>query len=90
MSELERGAELIDCGEIVYRALRKRWLEGESILPEAFLRRIIQSAEDGEKHVEDGVSLSRRKHTTARECRQKLSRMIGAASLHVGAVRDFA
>ena len=50
--------------------------------PEAFIRRVRATG------AEDAVSVSRRKYVTARECRLKLKRMHGSASLHVGKVRD--
>ena len=81
MIELPLGTEPVDCSEVVYRALKKAWAHDEPIPAEAFIRKIRQWG------VEEAVSASRRKYTTARECRQKLNRMRGSASLHAGRVR---
>jgi hypothetical protein len=82
MIERDAGTEPVECVEVVYRALKKGWSPGESIPSEAFMRK-VRGLE-----AEEGVSLSRQKYTTARECRLKLKRMRGTASLHVGKVRD--
>lgn len=82
MTEQYLGTEPVECAEVVYRALKKSWARGERIASEAFMRRVR------EPEPELAVSLSRRKYTTARECRSKLRGMICAASLHVGKVRD--
>lgn len=74
--------ETIECPEIVYRALKRAVTQDEPIPPEAFIRRIKGVA------AEDAVSVDRRKYATARECRTKLNRMRGTASLHAGAVRS--
>jgi hypothetical protein len=87
MSETEAGTEDVQCTEIVYRALKRGWAPGESIPAEAFIRKIKQPDPSSEPRVEEGVSLSRQKYATARECRCKLRKMRGAASLHVGRVR---
>ena len=76
------GTEPVECTEVVYRALKKGWEQGEPIPSEAFMRKVR------ELETEKAVSLSRRKYVTARECRSKLNRMRGTASLHVGTVRD--
>jgi len=80
MSQHEDGTENLECSEIVYRALKKSWVDGDSIDAQAFMRQPIPT--------ETYVSLSRKKYATARECRQKLSKMPKTASLHVGRVRD--
>jgi len=77
------GTEELDCAEITYRALKKKWIEEQPILADAFLRRVKPSG-----IVEDAISLSRQKYSTAKECRQKLDKMPGVASLHVGRVRS--
>jgi len=82
MIQQSPGTEPVECAEVVYRALKKGWEQGEPIPSEAFMRRVR------ELETEEAVSLSRRKYVTARECRLKLRRMHGAASLHVGRVRD--
>lgn len=82
MIEQSPGTEPVECAEIVYRALKRGWEQGEPIPSEAFMRRIRESES------EKAVSLSRRKYVTAKECRLKLNRMRGTASLHVGRVRD--
>lgn len=82
MSEQTAGTESLECAEIVYRALKKGLAANEPIPPEAFLRRVNRP--DPEKE----LSLARRKYVTARECRSKLNRMRGVASLHVGKVRN--
>jgi hypothetical protein len=81
MNEREPGTEAVECAEVVYRALRKAWAQGERIASAAFMRRI--SGLDAE----DGVLLSRRKYTTARDCRLKLKGLVRSASLHVGKIR---
>ncbi|MGA7523230.1 MAG: hypothetical protein WBW84_12290 [Acidobacteriaceae bacterium] len=86
MSEPEAGTEEIQCSEIVYRALKKAVPPGESIPAEAFMRRVRPLG--SHPPTEDAVSLSRKKYATAKECRSKLNRMRGTASLHVGRVRD--
>jgi hypothetical protein len=87
MSEAEAGTEDVQCTEIVYRALKRGWAPGESIPAEAFIRKVKRPDPDSEPRVEEAVSLSRQKYATARECRCKLRKMRGAASLHVGRVR---
>lgn len=87
MSAPEAGTEDVQCTEIVYRALKREWVPGESIPAEAFIRKIKRPDPDSEPRVEEAVSLSRQKYATARECRSKLKKMRGAASLHVGKVR---
>jgi hypothetical protein len=82
MIEQSPGTEPVECAEVVYRALKKGWEQGEPIPSEAFMRKVR------EPETEKAVSLSRRKYATARECRMKLKRMRGTASLHVGRVRD--
>jgi hypothetical protein len=82
MIEQSPGTEPVECAEVVYRALKKSGEQGEPIPSEAFMRR-VRGLES-----EEAVSLSRRKYVTARECRLKLNRMHGTASLHVGRVRD--
>src|ERR1035441_4984236 len=82
MIEQSPGTEPVECAEVVYRALKKSWGPGEPIPSEAFMRRVR------EPEAEQAVSLSRRKYVTARECRLKLKRMRGTASLHVGRIRD--
>jgi len=82
MIEQSPGTEPVECAEVVYRALKKGWEQGEPIPSEAFMRKVR------EPETEKAVSLSRRKYGTARDCRMKLKRMRGAASLHVGRVRD--
>ncbi|MGA3070470.1 MAG: hypothetical protein ABSD43_09665 [Terracidiphilus sp.] len=81
MNERSPGTEPVECEEITYRALKKGWDKGEPIPSEAFMRRVR------EPEPEKAVSLSRRKYVTARECRLKLRRKFGTASLHVGRVR---
>jgi hypothetical protein len=76
------GTEKLECEEIAYRALKRSWVVDEDLQPEAFIRRIKP-----DDSIEDAVSLSRAKYSTARECRLKLKRMPRAASLHVGRVR---
>ena len=82
MIERDHGTEPVECAELVYRALKKAWSPDELIPPEAFIRRVR------EMEAESAVSCSRRMYETARECRSKLKRMRGSASLHVGRVRD--
>jgi hypothetical protein len=82
MIEQIPGTEPVECSEVVYRALKKGWDQGEPIPSEAFMRKV------SEAEAEKAVSLSRRKYATAKECRLKLRRMRGTASLHVGRVRD--
>jgi len=82
MTEQSPGTEPVECVEIVYRALKKGWEQGEPIPSEAFMRRVHGT------EAEMAVSLSRRIYVTARDCRLKLKRMRGTASLHVGKVRD--
>ena len=84
MTEQELGMEPIECAEIAYRALKRAVTQDEPIPPEAFIRRIRGQG------AEDAVSVDRRKYTTARECRAKLNRMRGTASLHAGTVRSLA
>jgi hypothetical protein len=81
MGETTSGTENVECGEIVYRALKRACLD-EPIPHEAFIRKIRQSG------TESGVSLSRKKYSTAHECRTILKKMSGCASLHVGKIRD--
>lgn len=83
MSEQDPGTENVECAEIVYRALKRGWAHEEPIPPEAFIRKVRQNGGS-----DDAVSLSRKKYATARECRSKLNRMRGAASLHVGRIRN--
>jgi hypothetical protein len=78
------GTEDVECTEIVYRALKKSWIDGETITAEAFIRRIQNGGQSSEVY----VSMDRRKYSTARECRLKLKRMPSATSLHVGRVRN--
>jgi hypothetical protein len=85
MSEKNDGTENLECGEIVYRALKRACPE-EPIPPEAFIRKIRLSGPTPGPEL--GVSLSRKKYSTARECRTILRKMSGCASLHVGKVRD--
>lgn len=82
MTEQEPGTEAIECVEVVYRALKSSWMRDGLLAPEAFIRKIQNSK------AEDAVSMSRRKYATALECRTKLSRMRGTASLHAGMVRS--
>jgi hypothetical protein len=82
MIEQSPGTEPVECAEVIYRALKKGWEQGEPIPSEAFMRRVR------EPETEKAVSLSRRKYATARDCRMKLKRMRGTASLHVGRVRN--
>lgn len=77
--------EAVECAEVVYRALKRAVTQDEPIPPEAFIRRINK-----EQIAEDAVSVDRRKYVTARECRTKLNRMRGIASLHTGRVRGLA
>ena len=82
MIEQGPGTEPVECAEIVYRALKKAGAHDEPIPSEAFMRRVREVG------TEVAISMSRRKYTTAKECRLKLNRMRGSASLHVGRVRD--
>lgn len=82
MIEPDHGTEPVECMEVVYRALKKAWAPDEPVPADAFIRRIRGT------EAEEAVSISRRKYVTARECRTKLNRMRGSASLHVGRVRD--
>ena len=82
MTEQEPGMEAIECVEVVYRALKRAWAPDEPLPPEAFIRKIRDSRAEG------AVSVDRRKYVTAYECRTKLNRMKGTASLHVGTVRS--
>lgn len=82
MIETDPGTEPVECVEIVYRALKKAWAPDEPIPADAFIRRVR------DMEAEKAVSISRRKYVTARECRSKLKRMRGSASLNVGRVRD--
>lgn len=81
MNERDPGTEPVECAEVAYRALKKAWAQGEHIASAAFMRRVRGL------DAEDGVSLSRRKYTTAKDCRSKLGGMVRTASLHVGKVR---
>lgn len=78
MNEQHPGTEDIECDEIVYRALKKSWIHENKVTVEAFMRRNLETA----------VSLSRRKYSTARECREALKKMPSAGSLHVGYIRE--
>jgi len=82
MSEPNPGTEPVECPEIVYRALKRGPDHDEPLPSEEFMRRVRQP------ETEKAVSLSRRKYATARDCRSKLRRKRGTASLHVGKVRD--
>lgn len=82
MIEQYPGTEEVECTEVVYRALKRAWVKPNGVAPEAFIRRKT------EPEPEQQISLSRQKYTTARECRSKLQKMPGVASLHVGRVRD--
>jgi hypothetical protein len=82
MIERTYGAEPVECSEIVYRALKRAWTLDDPIPPEAFIRRVRELV------AEDAISCFRRKYVTARDCRSKLKKMRGSASLHVGSVRD--
>jgi len=52
------GTEPVECTEVVYRALKKGWEQGEPIPSEAFMRKVR------ELETEKAVSLSRRKYVT--------------------------
>jgi hypothetical protein len=84
MIDQDHGTEPVECAEIIYRALKRAWTPDEVIPPEAFIRRIRKI----EMTAEEAVSCFRRKYVTARECRSRLKRMLGSASLHVGLLRD--
>jgi hypothetical protein len=78
------GTEDVECTEIVYRALKKTWIDGNTVTAEAFIRRIQNGGQSSEAY----VSMDRRKYSTARECRSKLKKMPSATSLHVGRARS--
>jgi hypothetical protein len=82
MIERDGGSEQVDCAEIVYRALRKAWVVDTTIDPAAFIRRVEGLM------AEDAISFFRRKYVTARECRSRLRKIVGCASLHAGSMRD--
>jgi hypothetical protein len=84
MNQPGDGTENVECNEIVYRALKRNWISDSVVAAEAFIRRIKNDGLTCEEY----VSLSRRKYSTARECRMKLKKMPGTASLHVGRIRD--
>jgi hypothetical protein len=89
MIEQAPGMEDIECPEIVYRALKKSWVDGTQVAAEAFIRRLIRKpdAAPGKQPSEDAVSLSRRKYATARKCRTKLKNMPYTATIHAGRIR---
>ncbi len=79
MTESDR-TEDVDCTEIVYRALKKSWIGDNGVGAEAFIRKVQNEGKSSEAY----VSITRKKYTTARECRSRLRKMPSAASLHVG------
>ena len=69
----------LECKEIIYRALRPRWIDTEKncLTPEAFLLR-------DKKTDSKGLSVDRKPEIAFR----RLIKCIGVSSLHVGKVRD--
>lgn len=75
----------IACDEVVHRAITsKRWIDGDgNPTPEAFMRRILRSGE-----AESDLSVFRRVIADWEHSRLTFKITYGAASLHVGRVRD--
>jgi hypothetical protein len=83
MNEQRGGTEPVECVEIVYRALKRKWIQGLEVPADAFFRRVPTPT----REAEEALSLCRAKYATARDCRQRLTRMPACASLHTGKVR---
>ena len=82
IEDIVSGYPPLSCDAIVYRILRKRWINKDTgeVLPDAFFLRKEQN--------EVGVSVDIATACTPAECASKFKKCNAVASLHVGRVRD--